>query len=99
MEETKQKEQQQEETQKITIEMAEYENLRTENVKLRANMQQAMMQMEQMNNVIVEKRLSFLFKVIENAIRFDDAFVAYCTNEIQESLWVKEEENKKDEQC
>jgi len=96
MEETKQKEEQQQETQKITIEMAEYENLRTENVRLRANMQEAMMQMQQMNDVIVEKRLSFLFRVVENAIRFDDEFVAYCAKEIQDSLWSKEEE-KKDE--
>lgn len=93
MEEKKQKqEERQEEAQKITIEMAEYENLRTENVKLRANMQQAMVQMQQMNDVIVEKRLSFLFRAIENAIRFDDEFIAYCAKEIQDSLWTKEEE-------
>lgn len=80
----------------VTIEMAEYEGLRTENVKLRANIQNAFAQMKEMNDVIIEKRISFLFRVIENAVRFSDEFVAYCASEIEEALWSKEEE-KKDE--
>ena len=86
----------QEEKPMITIEAAEYEHLRTENVRLRSDINSAIQQIQQMNDVIIEKRIGFLFKVVENALRFNEDFVDYCTKEIQDSLWAKEENKEKD---
>lgn len=47
-----------------------------------------------MNNMF--KRLDYLFKVIENAAMFDEAFVEQCTTEIKELMTppAETEENK-----
>ena len=49
-----------------------------------------------MRAVIAEKRLGYLFKVIENKLAFDDEFVQKCTSEIMEALVAPEETEEGD---
>ena len=91
MEEKKQLEEQKK---TVTIELSEYERLQAENVKLRVNMNNAMQQMQGMHDALVEKRIDFLFRVLENHIQFDEEFVGKCVKELQEVLMPVEEEKK-----
>lgn len=85
----------QEEKKSITIPFEEYEQLRTDNARLKDTCNRLFEQGRQMNEALIEKRLSFLFKVVENSVNFSDGFVENCVNEIEESLTIPKEENNK----
>lgn len=85
----------QEEKKSITIPFEEYEQLRTDNARLKDTCNRLFEQGRQMNEALIEKRLSFLFKVVENSVNFSDRFVENCVNEIEESLTIPKEENNK----
>ena len=67
--------------------------------------QQLHKQMQEMNFMLQNKRMEYLFKVVEIANNyksvtypgFDRDFVEECVAEIQESLTVPQEEEKKEE--
>ena len=55
------------------------EGFKSQNTQLFYQLQNA-----NMNNMF--KRLDYLFKVVENATMFDEAFVEQCTSEIKELM-------------
>lgn len=57
--------------------------LRDENNQLRQYISNLHIKMNQMQEALVEKRIALLFKVVENAIQFDEGFVSSCVNEIK----------------
>lgn len=70
--------------------MMQYDALRKENAALKEKIQQL-----QINDIYTE--LNFRFRVVENAKSFDDNFVSYCVNSIQEiMLPIKKKENEED---
>lgn len=85
----------QEEKKSITIPFEEYEQLRTDNARLKDTCNRLFEQGRQINEALIEKRISFLFKVVENSVNFSDGFVESCVNEIEESLTIPKEENNK----
>lgn len=71
-----------------TIEQYKYtvEALKSQNAQLIYQLQNA-----NMNNIF--KRLDYLFKVVEQAAMFDEAFVDQCVAEIKELMTPPEPEN------
>ena len=80
----------------VTISFSEYEKLQAENVKMRQQCSEMYKAITEMRAVIAEKRLGYLFKVIENKLAFDDEFVQKCTSEIMEALVAPEETEEGD---
>ena len=64
--------------------MAQFEAMRKENVALKTQMQQL-----KLNDIYTE--LNFRFRVIENAKSFNQEFVEYCVNSIQEIMTPRQE--------
>lgn len=48
--------------------------------------------LQEANMVNMFKRLDYLFKVVENAHTFSDAFVSKCISEIEELITIPEDE-------
>lgn len=70
--------------------------LRDENNQLRQYISNLHIKMNQMQEALVEKRIALLFKVVENAIQFDDEFVTSCVKEIKSVFATPEQaENQK----
>ena len=67
--------------------------------------QQMHKQMQEMNFMLQNKRMEYLFRIVEIANKsntseyacFDKSFVEECIAEIQESLTIPQEEGKKEE--
>lgn len=64
--------------------------------------QQLHKQMQEMSFMLQNKRMEYLFKVVELSrtdgyYKFDSDFVTICIKEIQESLTIPEQEEKKEE--
>lgn len=54
-------------------------------------------QLQEANLSNIYTRLSFLFKVMENAAMFDDDFTDKCSNEIVRLMAVEEDDSEKTE--
>lgn len=64
---------------------------------LKSQNAQLMYQLQNANMTNMFKRLDYLFKVVENAAMFDEAFVDQCVAEIKELMTPPEEESEKAE--
>lgn len=64
---------------------------------LKSQNAQLMYQLQNANLSNMFKRLDYLFKVVENAAMFDEAFVDQCVAEIKELMTPPEEESEKAE--
>jgi len=78
----------------ITIPFAEYEKLVTENKSREIAYNNLLQQARQMNDALSEKRMAMLFRVVENAVQFNEVFVEKCKNEIEEALTIVEDASK-----
>ena len=85
------------EEKKVTITLNEYEILRTECLKSRDIIYNLRQKLNEFGDALNEKRVSYMLRVLENAIHFDDDFVSYCANEIKKALYIEEQEEKKSE--
>lgn len=61
---------------------------------LKSQNAQLMHQLQNANMINMFKRLDYLFKVVENAPMFDEAFVDKCVEEIKELMTPPSEEEK-----
>lgn len=61
---------------------------------LKSQNAQLMYQLQGANMVNLFKRLDYLFKVMENAAMFDEAFVDQCVAEVKELMTPPETEEK-----
>lgn len=61
---------------------------------LKSQNAQLMHQLQNANMINMFKRLDYLFKVVENAAMFDEAFVDQCVEEIKELMTPPSEEEK-----
>ena len=43
----------------------------------------------EMQSALIDKRLDYLFKVVDNALQFNDNFVKYCVSEIENTFMPK----------
>lgn len=59
-----------------------------------AHMQKMYKQMQQMEYMLQTRRLDYLFKVVELQLNFHSDFVVKCTQEIEDSLTISEEEQE-----
>lgn len=82
------------EEKKVTITLNEYEMLRTECLKSRDIIYNLREKLNDFGEALNEKRVSYMLRVLENAIHFDNDFVAYCASEIKKSLYIEEKEEK-----
>lgn len=64
---------------------------------LKSQNTQLMYQLQNANMANLFKRLDYLFKVVENAAMFDEAFVEQCIAEIKELMTPPETEEKAEE--
>jgi len=62
-----------------------------------AYIQKMHQQMQEMNFALQTKRMDYLFKVVELKDRFSSDFVIMCTDEIEQSLTIPEEQKKTEE--
>ena len=79
---------------KVTITLNEYEMLRTECLKSRDIIYNLREKLNDFGEALNEKRVSYMLRVLENAVHFDDDFVAYCAEEIKKSLYIEEKKEK-----
>lgn len=63
---------------------------------LKSQNAQLMYQLQGANLHNMFKRLDYLFKVVENAVVFDEAFVDQCVKEIKELMTPPEEDKEED---
>lgn len=70
-----------------------YEQLNDACNQLWQQNRQLMVKNKELEQLVMNKRLDYLFKVIENSDKFKSVFVVECTNEIEEALGVSQEEN------
>ena len=82
MEETKQKAEP-----KIVSAEEKYNELLNEYHKLTMAYDNLKNNAMQMQEALYEKRIEYLFKVVENAMAFDEKFVKYCTKEIERTFF------------
>lgn len=61
---------------------------------LKSQNTQLIYQLQNANMANLFKRLDYLFKVVENAAMFDEAFVEQCIAEIKELMTLPETEEK-----
>lgn len=61
---------------------------------LKSQNTQLMHQLQNANMINMFKRLDYLFKVVENAAMFDEAFADQCIGEIKELMTPPSEEEK-----
>ena len=62
-----------------------------------AHMQKMYKQMQQMEYMLQTRRIDYLFKVLELQANFHSDFIVKCSEEIEESLTIPEEEQKESE--
>ena len=72
-----------------------YERLQEICGELSQRLQMAQRKIEEIDASNTVYRLNFLFKVIENAALFDPSFIESTVKEIQDTLTLPEEEEKK----
>jgi hypothetical protein len=68
-----------------------YEQLNNACAELYQQNQKLIMEIRQLNQANMFKRLDYLFKVVENSNNFKPDFVVSCTEEIEEAMTVAEE--------
>lgn len=73
-----------------------YEQLENVANQLSMQLQQAKQQINQISNVLT--KLPYLFKVVELGNKFDEKFVAKCTQEIENIIQPEEVEEKENEE-
>lgn len=61
---------------------------------LKSQNAQLIHQLQNASMINMFKRLDYLFKIIENATMFDEAFVDQCVEEIKELMTLPSEEEK-----
>lgn len=74
-----------------------YEQLNNVCNQLWQQNRQLLMKNKELEQIAINKRLDYLFKVLELSDKFDKEFIADCTNEIRDAINIPvqlEEENK-----
>ena len=69
-----------------------YEQLDNYAKQLSIQAQRMAARIQDLEMLVDSKRLDYLFKVIENPLSFDEAFINHCTEEIVNALTPQQEE-------
>ena len=81
----------------VMITPEEYAEVSQENVKLRDELRRVYAENRQLKEVRGLQRLDFMFKILDNAIHFDQETLDYVVAEVKESFGIgKENETTKD---
>lgn len=81
-----------EQQQKLT-----YEQLNDACNQLAQQNRQAIMRVRELEQIVMNKRMDYLFKILENSSMFSEAFLTKCATEIEQAMTIPEQKETKEE--